>query len=234
MAFFSPAYFPHQDFTFFKNRNAKQTKNTFDSGWFTHNAFHPTHARNTITPVFDIRETRHAYFLEGELPGVADKSDIKLEWKGDRTLVLESAVFKTDLEREWGVDLSSTESDASSEDGGPVHRTEKHDEIEQLAKQLVRANSESSSTKNGAKDGAAAAASARPSNKRNASFKYNGPKVKIWTSERHVGHFSRSFAFPDEVVPESLKARLNQGLLKITVTKATQEKSIQVPIEMGE
>jgi HSP20 family protein len=48
---------------------------------------------------------------------------------------------------------------------------------------------------------------------------------KIWRSERNVGHFSRSFAFPQAVDQDEVKATLKNGILTLTVPKTRKEKT---------
>jgi HSP20 family molecular chaperone IbpA len=62
-----------------------------------------THA---VAPDFDARESADYYFLEGEFPGVSDKADVRIEWVGRRTLLVEADVRKVNEEEEWDIDLS--------------------------------------------------------------------------------------------------------------------------------
>jgi len=53
-----------------------------------------------------------------------------------------------------------------------------------------------------------------------------------WVSERSVGEFARSFAFPNYVDQENVKASLKDGVLSVTVPKAQREKlSKKIQIE---
>lgn len=61
---------------------------------------------HVVAPDFDARESADYYFLEGEFPGVSDKADVRIEWVGRRTLLVEADVRKVNEEEEWGVDLS--------------------------------------------------------------------------------------------------------------------------------
>lgn len=45
------------------------------------------------------------------------------------------------------------------------------------------------------------------------------PRHTYWVSERSVGEFSRSFAFPSRVDQEHVKASLKNGILSVTVPK---------------
>lgn len=61
---------------------------------------------HVVAPDFDVRESQEYYFLEGELPGVSDKADVRIEWVGRRTLLVEADVRKVNEEEEWGVNLA--------------------------------------------------------------------------------------------------------------------------------
>ena len=67
---------------------------------FTHPRHHQHHA-----PQFNVRETSAAYFLEGQFPGIRDVGDIRAEWVGHGTLVIEATVSGVDLEAEWDIKL---------------------------------------------------------------------------------------------------------------------------------
>ncbi|PSR82910.1 HSP20-like chaperone, partial [Coniella lustricola] len=43
-------------------------------------------------PQTDVRETATAYHLDIELPGLRNKSDVRLKWTGGRTLYIEAAI----------------------------------------------------------------------------------------------------------------------------------------------
>src|SRR5947207_2934645 len=44
-------------------------------------------------------------------------------------------------------------------------------------------------------------------------------RIKSWIHERNLGEFERTFTFPTEIEPSGLRARLEQGLLKVLVPK---------------
>ena len=47
---------------------------------------------------------------------------------------------------------------------------------------------------------------------------------RVWLNERHTGALQRRrFTFPHVVDPETVKARLSRGLLKILVPKARKK-----------
>lgn len=62
--------------------------------------------------------------------------------------------------------------------------------------------------------------------------RYVAPPLRTLASERHTGEVKRVFSFPEDVDHDSLKARLNQGLLRVMVTKVEPMKPKPVPIEV--
>lgn len=51
------------------------------------------------------------------------------------------------------------------------------------------------------------------------------PKHTYWVSERQVGEFARSFAFPNPVDQENVKASLKNGILSVVVPKLEKSKA---------
>ncbi|KAK6505011.1 hypothetical protein TWF481_006943 [Arthrobotrys musiformis] len=49
---------------------------------------------SSFTPSFDVKETKDSYLLDGELPGVTDKSALDLTFVDDNTLVVKGRVEK--------------------------------------------------------------------------------------------------------------------------------------------
>jgi HSP20 family protein len=109
--------------------------------WFTidelrrrHKASGEKGEHQSFTPNFDVRESADYYFLEGEFPGVASKSDIHIEWVGHRTLSIEAMVSTVDEEAEWGISLRSTyhKSDRGSENGDGPRQQQKSKKVREL------------------------------------------------------------------------------------------------------
>ncbi|EXJ77434.1 hypothetical protein A1O3_09660 [Capronia epimyces CBS 606.96] len=60
------------------------------------------------------------------------------------------------------------------------------------------------------------------------------PKHTYWVSERQVGEFARSFAFPNPVDQDNVKASLKNGILSVVVPKLEKSrgaKRIQISAE---
>lgn len=88
---------------------------------------------NVFPPLFDVRETDDAFFLEGEFPGIGAKEDILIEKLGPRTLLVETKQEHYDLEKEWeeyeaNKGLASDTANAKSETHEKEDKHRKHDE----------------------------------------------------------------------------------------------------------
>ncbi|KAI9926094.1 hypothetical protein ASPWEDRAFT_109176 [Aspergillus wentii DTO 134E9] len=56
-------------------------------------------------------------------------------------------------------------------------------------------------------------------------------KHRYWATERSVGEFLRTFAFPTRVDQDSVKASLKNGILSVTVPKSTTSGTKKITIE---
>ena len=159
----------------------------------------------SFTPKFDVKETKEAYELHGELPGV-DQKNINIEWTDSNTLTISG---KHEHVREEGQRPTAIE-------GG-----EEQKQIESHQPTIEDESAES------ANKGSQVAK--QPEQQEVA--KKEEPKHKYWVSERSVGSFHRSFAFPARVDQDAVKASLKNGILGIVVPKATAPQSRRVNIE---
>jgi len=194
----------------------------------------------TFAPKFDVKETKEAYELIGELPGI-EQSNVNIEWADEHTLSISgktasrceassSKAAKEDTTK--AVEAAETTSDVSSEkhhqasveddeddavmvegsDASPETVTET-DKPAHTSEEKGKANAKSEETK------AACQQACRP---KSAS--------RYWVTERSVGSFRRTFTFPGRVDHDSVKAALKNGVLNVTVPKAAplQPKRVEV------
>jgi len=182
-----------------------------DDPWYTSHLNRKYKNREgIITPDFDVIESPKCYFLEGNLPGIGNKDDIKIEWVGSRTLVIEADVEREDLELVWGIQLGEDEAELKDE--------VKSDEPDHLWDE-----------KNGvSKDGSKKKKSS-PKEK-STTIKGTGTEetkphhCRTWLSERHLGPMQRSFTFPRDIAADGLRAKLRNGVLMIMVPKVAIDK----------
>lgn len=156
--------------------------------------------RRAFSPNFDIHETDSAFVLEGELPGLEDKSKINIEFTDDNTLLVRGKVEKSITRTSPNTESKAAESKAA-EKSTP---TAEDNNIETQVAQ-------------------------RPNDSQKAVGK-PADGYRYWVSERSVGEFQRSFSFPGTVDIEAVKASLEHGILKIVVPKKEVIKGRKIEI----
>jgi HSP20 family molecular chaperone IbpA len=159
----------------------------------------------SFTPKFDVKETKDAYELHGELPGIEQKN-INIEWTDNNTLTVSG---KHEHVREEGQRPTAIE-------GGEEHK--------KIESHQPRVEDESAESLNKGTQ------VAKQSDQQGVAKKEE-PKHKYWVSERSVGSFHRSFAFPARVDQDAVKASLKDGILSIVVPKSTAPATRKVNIE---
>jgi HSP20 family protein len=154
-------------------------------------------------PRFDVRETKEAYELSGELPGIEQK-DINIEWQGSDTLTISG---RTEHRSERGTPPKGF---IEGEDKNQSHQPTVEDE----AGEGSSSQQKTAVATTGSKD----------------VQKHDPAQGRYWIAERSVGEYSRSFSFPSPVDHDNVKASLKNGVLNIVVPKAkpTQPKKIQI------
>jgi len=162
---------------------------------------HQIKSVRSFTPKFDVKETKDGYELHGELPGVEQK-DINIEWTDNNTLTVSG---RHEHVREEG------ERPQGFIENGEEHKKLEHqptvEDEQPAAAQVAKQSSQEVS-------------------KSDESF-----KPKYWVSERSVGEFHRSFAFPSRVDQDAVKASLKNGILSVVIPKAQAPQSRKINIE---
>ncbi|ODA81334.1 hypothetical protein RJ55_04299 [Drechmeria coniospora] len=169
---------------------------------------HHEHARHrdgvhhVFMPNFDMRERQDSFELLGELAG-ARKDDVTIEFTEPQTLVVRGRVareYEHDLPCEAGPAHENAPSPAEppTMDGG---------------RSVGGGAPEGRSPPPGLAPGTGPSAETEPANANGHGH------AKYCISERNVGEFSRTFAFPERVEREAVTARLEGGILRIVVPK---------------
>jgi HSP20 family molecular chaperone IbpA len=210
------------------------------------------HKQHIFVPHVDMRETKHDYYIDIELPGVYDKNSINIEWTANRKLLIEGASERPSLCDTFGL---SHEWDYRERGDGQNGDESDHDEIDVwengghipvAAKQSGEIPDESF--------GFEKADDLFPTTLVDGSLIDEGdarifkiqthhtvPKDEIMGSkvhnvnssnpdraaslniaERDVGRYMRLFIFPANVYGGGLRAKLEHGLLKIMVPKTRE------------
>ncbi|RMZ74069.1 30 kDa heat shock [Pyrenophora seminiperda CCB06] len=159
----------------------------------------------SFTPKFDVKETKESYELHGELPGVQQK-DINIEWTDNNTLTISGRHehVREEGQRPQGFIEHGENSDQKKIGHQPTVEDDPSDPNTKVAKQ---------------------------SDKKEVSKQDESSKAKYWVSERSVGEFHRSFAFPARVDQDAVKASLRDGILSIVVPKAQAPQARKINIE---
>ena len=165
----------------------------------------------TFTPRFDVKETKEAYTLEGELPGI-DQKDVSIEFTDEHTLTVKG---HTENYYESGPESGTgriEEDHSASEEGGAKA---KHPTVED----------------EGAGAGHSTSTEVATSAKSGDVSKPAPPKHQYWVSERSIGEFQRTFRFDHRVDQDGVKASLKNGILGIHVPKAKSPASRRINID---
>ncbi|PKY04009.1 HSP20-like chaperone [Aspergillus campestris IBT 28561] len=158
-------------------------------------------------PTFDVYETNDTYHLHGELPGVSQE-DIAIEFTDPQTMSI-----KGHMERRDHLKTNSTRriNQKSSSPPPKYHQPTVEED-------------------SGEDDGMSTASSSSSFSQVTPSEETESPTYKYLISERSTGDFYRVFSFATRVDQDSVRARLQDGILSISVPKerAPQLKKIRV------
>jgi HSP20 family protein len=164
----------------------------------------------SFTPKFDVKETPHTYELHGELPGIEQK-DVNIEWTDNNTLSISGRHEHVREEGERPTGFIENSESAETKKLENKRQPSVEDEGAESHAQQVTKNGEQQVTQSEQNDN-------------------NNPN-KYWISERSVGSFHRSFAFPARVDQDAVKASLKNGILSVVVPKKQGETRRRVQIE---
>jgi HSP20 family protein len=163
-------------------------------------------------PRFDVRETKEAYELHGELPGISQK-DVEIEFTNPHTLVIKGHTEHTyESGTRPGGAITEGEAHHDAEGKGSSNKTyhkptvEDEDEAAGSSSKQVAASTKHT-------DG-------EHNNKLQKQKQHHG-KYRYWVSERSTGEFHRTFEFPSRVDQDNVKASLKDGILEIVVPKVS-------------
>lgn len=165
----------------------------------------------SFTPKFDVKETKDAYELHGELPGV-DQKNVNIEWTDNNTLTISGRHehVREEGQRPTAIDGGEEQKRIESSKDDKAHQPRVEDESAESTDKDTQVATQSGQQQ---------------------VTKHDTPKHKYWVSERSVGSFHRSFAFPARVDQDAVKASLKNGILSIVVPKATAPQTRKVAIE---
>ncbi|KAK5022740.1 hypothetical protein LTS07_009717 [Exophiala sideris] len=181
--------------------------------------------RRQFTPRFDLKETKDAYSLEGELPGV-EQQDLNIEFTDEHTLRIKG---RTERHTESGRRPQAT---VEGEKKAAIEEAQSSETSSVKSHQPTVEDEEPASTSAAAKEDWTEVAAPTPAPAvEQAKTEPEQTQQQYWVSERSVGEFTRSFNFPARVNQDAVRASLKNGLLSILVPKAQAPASRRINIE---
>jgi len=181
-------------------------------------------ARRPFNPRFNVNETKEAYSLEGELPGI-DQQNLSIEFVDEHTLTIKG---RTESHTESGRRPESVESERKAD---AIEETPVSETSSVKSHQATVEDEEEPANASAAAEAGAEVAAPTPVLEPAKTEEPAAPQSHRWISERRVGEFTRSFSFPARVNQDAVKASLKNGILSIVVPKAPVPESRRINIE---
>ena len=172
-------------------------------------------------PRFDVKEDKDGYAVQGEVPGVEQK-DLSIEFTDEHTLVIKG---RSERHTQQGQRPEAVEAEKPA---AAIENTSTP--ASEASVKSHQATIEDESTETPANDSAFTEAQPVMPTEEVVTTPEQ-PKSDFWVSERRVGEFKRSFAFPSRVNQDEVKASLKNGILSILVPKAAVPESRRIDIE---
>ncbi len=165
----------------------------------------------SFTPKFDVKETKDAYELHGELPGIEQKN-ISIEFTDPSTIQITG---RTEHRRTRGQPpagfVEGEQQQQQQQIEGGYHKPTVEEEQPSESTQVQKSDSKDVDKKDKQEEG--------------------GDGSRYWVTERSVGEFNRSFTFPSRVDQDKVKASLKDGILSIVVPKASAPQTRKIDIQ---
>lgn len=173
-------------------------------------------------------ETATEYVLEGELPGLKDKSKLDIQFTDHKTLSVRGM-----LERSRITAPRATSSEVSRE-AAPASPRSLNPTVESMQDESDTTSTTSADefeiifTPPSEKVDLVRSPSPTPAKERSETTVENANPVnknensRAWVSERVFGSFQRIFSFPGSIDIDNVNASLDSGLLRIVVPKRAQ------------
>jgi len=178
--------------------------------------------RSSVTPSFlprfDVKETKDAYELTGELPGI-EQANINIEWTDEHTLSIsgnsESRKSRTNAPEPAAAPVESEEAESET---SAYQKPSVEDDGQDFV-DVEKPTSEESSTSEEKVEPEAVAAPHE-----------SAPRGRYLITERSSGTFRRVFKFPGHVDHDNVKAALKNGVLSISAPKAIPKEPRRIVI----
>ncbi|KAF8423419.1 heat shock protein 30 [Tirmania nivea] len=172
-----------------------------------------SHVR-AFTPSFDVIETKDAYILEGELPGLRDKRAVDIEFTNHQTLLVKGKIEAT----------------AAQSEAKQITSGEKHHEEVTRPKTPPKPTVEDDIDEDDKKSNIPTSTTVSRQEKKSEQPPEK-EQIRYWISERTIGSFQRTFSFPGLVDQDKVTAKLENGVLTIVVPKRQKLPSRKIDVQ---
>jgi len=180
-----------------------------------HSIFHDSD-HDVHLPKADVRETTRNFYVEVELPGVREKSELHLRWTTMRTLLLTSHLARPEIPESELEDLPTPPPNEAQQPLAPEPNGAAP--ADKSSESLPSPPTRSSTT----------------TQQSQTSTTPTLPKKEahLTLHERQVGEIVRAFNFPVDVDRDNTHAKLDAGLLKLVIPKLEHGKAelIHLPV----
>ncbi|RMZ80698.1 hypothetical protein DV738_g2688, partial [Chaetothyriales sp. CBS 135597] len=176
-------------------------------------------------PKFDVKETADAYHLDAELPGVESK-DVSVEWIDEQTISIQG---RSERRTEKGTRPALTASEHVPAQASVSSSAASESTSVKSHKATVEDDDPAAATAPATSDESFELVQHAETEK--AAKTDESPQEQYWYSERLVGNFQRQFAFAERIDQDRVKASLKNGVLSITIPKATAPERRRITIE---
>ncbi|KAK2738249.1 hypothetical protein FQN57_007112 [Myotisia sp. PD_48] len=184
---------------------------------------------SSFNPRFDVRETKDAYLLDGEIPSVK-QDNINIEFSDAQTLVIRGHSKR---------DYTTSNIEQPVEPAKPAEPAEKtpesdDDETSSTGYSRVTVEDVDDDYPGYTPPEKTATPPPKPVTKAASHTtikKGSQPAFRYWVSERSFGQFNRVFKFPTPVDQDAVRASLNNGILSVVIPKAAPPTFKKISIE---
>ncbi|RPB25064.1 HSP20-like chaperone [Terfezia boudieri ATCC MYA-4762] len=182
----------------------------------THHQGH-SHIR-AFTPSFDVIETKEAYILEGEVPGLSDKGALDIEFTDQQTLLVKGKIEKA-------ATASEPQSEAKQITSGEEHHERPKSPPKPTVEDVI------DEVDDGKSNILTPTSTIGSHEEQKSEQRSKKQQIRYWISERTIGSFQRTFSFPGLIDQDKVTAKLENGILIIVVPKRQKLPSRKIVVQ---
>jgi len=187
--------------------------------FMAHNLYAKFHDKDEDVhqPKTDVRETTKNFYLDVELPGIKEHTDLKLRWNNERSLLLTSKTHRPEIPE--GELIEEPPLAPAEEVVAPAATPQENGQAPNGGPPTATAQTEESQVQ----------VAPNPPPKASQKPKLHEPHLTI--HERLIGDMVRGFTFPVDVDRDNTHAKLDAGILRIVVPKVVHAAATEADSE---